>query len=91
MSIHLSVEADDPEVERLLDHLQTQYKLSNGDKIYLLERAIKWLKPTTELYGVSLGRQDSQAPTRAVVSIVHSDKRGQRQLATELAVRGDHK
>jgi hypothetical protein len=82
VSIRLTVQADDPDVERLIDYLQTQYSLTDGDKIYLLERAIKWLKPATELYGVSLDHQGELVPTRGAVSVVRSDKHCQQQSAT---------
>ncbi|MGO9317422.1 MAG: hypothetical protein ACLPXT_14780 [Terracidiphilus sp.] len=47
MSITLSVKANDPEVERLLAYLNANLDSSAQDKIWLLQRATKWLQATT--------------------------------------------
>jgi len=44
MPIRLRVEATDSEVENLLAFLDKQSSLQTGEKIYLLERGIKWLR-----------------------------------------------
>ena len=46
MAIRLTIEAEDPEVEQLLSFLQENCKRQTADKIYLLERAIVWLRAT---------------------------------------------
>jgi len=51
MSIRLTVEANDPEVESLLEYLEANVKNSAGYKIFLLERTIKWLTPAQHLSG----------------------------------------
>lgn len=48
MSIRLSIQAEDAEVERLLAFLQTQDNLFIEDKVSLLERALKWLRASME-------------------------------------------
>lgn len=48
MSIRLYVEANDAEVENLLAYLALQSDLGNHDKIYLLERTVKWLRAVDE-------------------------------------------
>jgi len=49
MSIRLSVEAEDPEVERLLTHLESGYALPTDDKIFLLQRTIGWLRSSQSI------------------------------------------
>ena len=53
MSIHLSIKADDPQVENILAYLDSQ-QLSREDKVYLLERSLKWLRACdTGVYDIS--------------------------------------
>jgi len=69
MSIRLTVEASDTEVENLLKYLDTRVKegtptaISHG-KIALLQRTLDWLKPTAYLYGVNKGKVN--LPTASV-------------------------
>jgi DNA-binding NarL/FixJ family response regulator len=44
MAIRLTVEASDPEVEGLLEYLQTQKHPTICSRISVLERAMKWLQ-----------------------------------------------
>jgi hypothetical protein len=44
MTIRMTVEAKDPEVENILAYLQTQTFASTDNKISALERAVMWLK-----------------------------------------------
>jgi hypothetical protein len=46
--IHLTVQANDPEVERLLAHLNIQDEDELEDGIFLLERALCWLRASME-------------------------------------------
>ena len=48
MSIRLHVEANDVEVENLLAYLNSQSELHPDDRIYLLERTVKWLRAADE-------------------------------------------
>jgi len=60
MAIRLTVNAEDAEVERLLAHLQSSYKMPTSDKVYLLERAIKWLRATEAItYNLNPDHSDS--------------------------------
>jgi hypothetical protein len=62
MSIRLCVEANDGEVENLLAYLDSQSS-SPDDKIYLLERATKWLRASQAIaYSVS--------PDQGVIQLV---------------------
>ena len=57
MAILLTIEAEDPEVERLLSFLQENCERQTVEKIYLLERAITWLRATEPItYHVSSKR-----------------------------------
>ncbi len=48
MSIRLAIQAEDPEVENLFTYLQAQPNAPIEDKIFLLERTLKWLRASTE-------------------------------------------
>lgn len=51
MSIHLSVQADDPEVEELLIFIRTRFShLEIFQQRQMAERAAKWLEATEELF-----------------------------------------
>lgn len=43
MSIRLTIQADDAETECLLAYLESEFKSDRANKIYVLERALKWL------------------------------------------------
>jgi hypothetical protein len=47
----LTVEANDPEVERLLECLDANVGNTAGYKVFLLERAVQWLRPAFTLSG----------------------------------------
>lgn len=49
MSIKLIVEADDPEVEGLLEYLQSKGGDSAWKDIALLNRAVKWLEASESI------------------------------------------
>ena len=50
MSIFLSIQTEDREVETLLSFVQTHLShLSAGDQICAMERAMKWLRATDEM------------------------------------------
>lgn len=58
MAIKLTVEANDPEVEGLLEYLDANCKSGTPvailhGKIALLERTLSWIKPAALLYGVN--------------------------------------
>jgi hypothetical protein len=46
--IHLTVQANDPEVERLLSYLKVQTDEEIEDSVSLLERALCWLRASLE-------------------------------------------
>jgi hypothetical protein len=49
MSIHLNIKAEKPEIESLLAFLQKQHPHADeGEKIVLLNDAIKWLRTVDE-------------------------------------------
>ena len=50
MSICLTVTVKDPEVEALLEYLETQKCLYGRSKVRLLERAIKWIQASDPSY-----------------------------------------
>jgi len=43
MAIRLLIEAEEPEVEALLTYLDSRYDAEPSQKIYLLERTLRWL------------------------------------------------
>jgi len=49
VSISLFIESIDPEVERLLAHLETESTLDIREKLLLIKRAQKWLEAAYEL------------------------------------------
>ena len=58
MAIRLLIEAEEPEVEALLTYLDSRYDAEPSQKIYLLERTLRWLqvidpKPLNALGGKS--------------------------------------
>lgn len=54
MAIRLTIEAEDPEVEQLLSFLQENCQRQTADKIYLLEKALKWLRSMEAIaYGIN--------------------------------------
>jgi hypothetical protein len=56
MSIRLAIQAEDAEVESLLTYLQAQPNTPIEDKIFLLERTLKWLRASTEgMYDLGSG------------------------------------
>lgn len=60
MAIRLSVKINDPDVEKMLKKLETDYALPTEDKIYLLERTIGWLRASQAVtYNVNRDQCDS--------------------------------
>jgi hypothetical protein len=62
MSIRLTVEASDPEVEGLLEYLEANCRGPWTRKMFLLERTIGWLRPVCFLVGI-----DSRSHSSVVV------------------------
>jgi hypothetical protein len=81
MSIRLTVEANDPEVESLLEYLDANVKNSAGYKIFLLERAVQWLRPTFTLSG-----SDSLANASIVVEHPNTLSEQHSGLSADLAI-----
>jgi hypothetical protein len=50
VSITLSIQVDDPQVEKLLSILQTQFSISPEGSISLLERTSKWIRATQPVH-----------------------------------------
>ncbi len=65
MSIQLTVQAEDPDVEMLLAYLQMQSHIPAHCKIGLLERAMKWLEASETAFF----RCDLNLPNSARLSI----------------------
>ncbi len=55
MSIVLNVRAEDPQVEKLLSILQTQFPFSLEVRVAILEKASRWIRATSPVnYGVAM-------------------------------------
>ncbi len=85
MTIRLVVQSEEPEVEALLTYLDSRYNAEPFQKIYLLERTLRWLqvidpKPLNALGGISQLSVEAHETALAFSSHPHTpDQRPQHQ------------